>query len=180
MGNNITYDIERFTAERMINRFVDNCRTREERDRFYKRVLDIAEVIFGKGKNNEKLAVVRQELNDPDSKWLHFIDGIFNEIDPLYMKKLLLTAGYGAFIHGTRKIRENRELHHCNIPWLILFDPTSACNMHCKGCWSGTYGPKNNLSYEDMDRIVTQGKELGVYIYMMTGGEPLVRKNDIL
>ena len=31
-----------------------------------------------------------------------------------------------------------------------------------------------------MDKIVTQGKELGVYLYMMTGGEPLVRKKDIL
>ena len=24
-----------------------------------------------------------------------------------------------------------------------------------------------------MDKIVTQGKELGVYLYMLTGGEPL-------
>ena len=31
-----------------------------------------------------------------------------------------------------------------------------------------------------MDRIITQGKELGVYLYLMTGGEPLVRKKDIL
>ena len=29
-------------------------------------------------------------------------------------------------------------------------------------------------------RIVTEGKELGVYLYMLTGGEPLVRKADIL
>ena len=49
-----------------------------------------------------------------------------------------------------------------NIPWLILFDPTSACNMHCVGCWAGEYGNKNNLSFEDMDKIVTQGKELGL------------------
>ena len=26
----------------------------------------------------------------------------------------------------------------------------------------------------------SQGRELGVYLYMMTGGEPLVRKADIL
>ena len=31
-----------------------------------------------------------------------------------------------------------------------------------------------------MDKIITQGKELGVYLYMLTGGEPLVRKKDIL
>ena len=31
-----------------------------------------------------------------------------------------------------------------------------------------------------MDRIVTQGKELGIYLYFFTGGEPLVRKDDII
>ena len=35
------------------------------------------------------------------------------------------------------------------------------------------------MSFEDMDKIVTEGKELGTYLYMMTGGEPLVRKKDI-
>ena len=77
-------------------------------------------------------------------------------------------------------IRENREKYGTNIPWLILFDPTDACNLHCVGCWSGTYGHKNNMSFEDMDKIVTEGKELGTYLYMMTGGEPTVRKADIL
>jgi len=59
-------------------------------------------------------------------------------------------------------------------------DPTSACNLHCTGCWAAEYGNKLNLSFEDMDSIVTQGKELGVYFYMMTGGEPMVRKKDII
>lgn len=31
-----------------------------------------------------------------------------------------------------------------------------------------------------MDRVITQGKELGIYLYMLTGGEPLVRKKDII
>ena len=52
--------------------------------------------------------------------------------------------------------------------------------MHCIGCWAGTYGHKYSLSYDDMDKIVREGKELGVYIYMLTGGEPLVKKKDIL
>lgn len=31
-----------------------------------------------------------------------------------------------------------------------------------------------------MDKIVTQGKELGTYWYLFTGGEPLVKKEEIL
>ncbi len=79
-----------------------------------------------------------------------------------------------------KTIRENRK----NIIVISLgsffFDPTSACNMHCEGCWSGTYGHKSNLTFEDMDKIVTQGKELGVYLYLLTGGEPLVKKKEII
>ena len=31
-----------------------------------------------------------------------------------------------------------------------------------------------------MDSVITQGKELGTYFYMLTGGEPLVRKKDVI
>ena len=75
---------------------------------------------------------------------------------------------------------KNREKYQCNVPWAILLDPTSACNLHCTGCWAAEYGYKQNLSFEDIDSIVTQGKELGTHIYIYTGGEPLVRKHDLI
>jgi sulfatase maturation enzyme AslB (radical SAM superfamily) len=101
---------------------------------------------------------------------------VLDQTDPNVARTMALNLGYEAFFRGTKTIRENRVKYQCNIPWLILFDPTSACNMHCVGCWAGEYGHKNNLSFEDMDKIITEGKELGVYLYMLTGGEPLVRK----
>ena len=76
--------------------------------------------------------------------------------------------------------KESREKYNCNIPWTILLDPTTACNLKCKGCWAAEYGNSLNLSYEQIDDIISQGKELGIYFYIFTGGEPLVRKKDIL
>lgn len=73
-----------------------------------------------------------------------------------------------------------RKKYGCNIPWTILLDPTSACNLHCTGCWAAEYGNKLNLSVDEIGSIITQGKELGVYFYIYTGGEPLVRKNDLI
>ena len=70
--------------------------------------------------------------------------------------------------------------HNCNIPWAILMDPTSACNLHCTGCWAAEYGNKLNMSFETMDNIIRQGKELGTYMYIFSGGEPMVRKDDII
>ena len=178
-------EITSHTAERkafslLLDGFIRHLNKAEDRRKVYLQLVDAAGKFYGRAASPETLDHVRAAVQDPDNRWFGFIDRILLETDPHYAKMTLLNLGYEAFFHGTKTIRENREKYGCNIPWLILFDPTSACNMHCAGCWSGTYGPKHNLSYDDMDKIVTQGKELGVYLYMLTGGEPLVRKKDLL
>ena len=109
-----------------------------------------------------------------------YINRVLDEVNPNVIKTMALNFGFEAMLCGTKKIRESRETHKCNIPWLILMDPTSACNLHCVGCWAAEYGSKLNLTFEEMDSVVTQGKELGVYFYLFTGGEPLVRKDDLI
>jgi MoaA/NifB/PqqE/SkfB family radical SAM enzyme len=59
-------------------------------------------------------------------------------------------------------------------------DPTTACNLDCIGCWAAEYDKGDSLSYELMDRIIREGKEIGTYIYIFSGGEPLMRKKDII
>ncbi|OUN05727.1 radical SAM protein [Flavonifractor sp. An92] len=85
-----------------------------------------------------------------------------------------------ASLLGSATQEETARRENCNVPWAILLDPTSACNMHCTGCWAAEYGNRLNLTFEELDSIVTQGKALGTYMYIFTGGEPLVRKADIL
>lgn len=152
----------------------------KDREKGFLDAVDLAEQFWGKGFSKEDYDKVRAAIKDPNNKWIRYINRVLDETHPNVAKTAIMNLGYEAFIRGTKTIRKNREVYNCNIPWLILFDPTSACNMHCEGCWAGTYGNKHNLSFEDMDKIVTEGKALGVYLYMLTGGEPLVRKKDIL
>jgi len=70
--------------------------------------------------------------------------------------------------------------YKCGIPRDILIDPTNACNLHCKGCWAGDYDSAPSLSYEKLDSLMTEATHLGTMDILMTGGEPLVRKDDIL
>lgn len=98
------------------------------------------------------------------------------EVVPSLLKTFLVEANLLAW----PKQEKARSEYGCNIPWAILLDPTSACNLHCTGCWAADYGHKLNLSFEDIDSIICQGKELGVHVYIYTGGEPLVRKKDVL
>ena len=125
-------------------------------------------------------AAVRKVINDKDNNMHHLVMDIMKDTDPEVLKATFMNFFLNANIIGWPKQEENRKKYNCNIPWAILLDPTSACNLHCTGCWAAEYGHKLNLSYEDLDRIITQGKELGIYFYMYTGGEPLVRKADII
>lgn len=123
---------------------------------------------------------IRTMIADKNGALNKYINRVLDEVDPNVIKTTVLNFGFEAMLHGTKTIRKMREVHQCNIPWLILMDPTSACNLHCTGCWAAEYGNKLNLTYEELSGVVKQGKELGVYFYMFTGGEPLVRKKDLI
>ena len=119
-------------------------------------------------------------IEDEDNVWHQFLFRGLDEVDPALFRRIALTFAIDLGYFGTKALRANREKEHCNIPWVVLMDPTSACNRHCKGCWAAEYGHKSNLTLDEMRRIVRECKALGTHFFMYTGGEPLVRKADIL
>ncbi len=177
---NIQHAAERQALSVMLDGLIGHLNKAEDRTATYMKIVDIAGQFYGKGVKPETLEAAKAYFSNPENRWVKMLNHVLDDADPHYLKTMMLNMGYEAMFRGTKTIRATREKYDCNIPWLILFDPTSACNMHCVGCWSGTYGHKNNLSFEDMDKIVTQGKELGTHLYLMTGGEPMVRKADVL
>ena len=149
-------------------------------DEAYEKIIDIAEKNMKDLQTDVNWEYIRKVACNPEYTLNRYITSMVKELHPNVLKTTLMNLGFEAFYNGTKTIREMRKIHNCNIPWIILMDPTSACNLHCTGCWAAEYGNKLNLSFDDMDSIVTQGKELGIYFYMMTGGEPMVRKKDII
>ncbi|MCR5582180.1 MAG: radical SAM protein [Eggerthellaceae bacterium] len=125
-------------------------------------------------------AAFRRVLADPDNNWNKMIMSLWDDIDPFILKKAFQNFIINGSITGWEQQQKMRKEHGCNIPWAILLDPTSACNLHCTGCWAAEYGNRLNLSFDEIDNIIEQGKELGVYIYIYTGGEPLMRKKDLI
>jgi Predicted Fe-S oxidoreductases len=121
-----------------------------------------------------------EAVNDPDSPYHEQILRVFNNTDKGILMKVFENFFFNASLVGWKRQNEFREKYNCNIPWAILLDPTSACNLHCTGCWAAEYGNKLNLTFEDIDSIIEQGKEMGTYFYIYTGGEPLIRKDDII
>ena len=138
--------------------------------------------IAGEGPDSfeEQRKVIWDILDHPESNMYQLIMRVIEEVDPEVVKTVFSNFFLNAAILGWPKQEKLRAEYNCNIPWAILLDPTSACNLHCTGCWAAEYGNKLNLTFDEIDSIIQQGKKLGVYMYIYTGGEPLTRKNDLI
>lgn len=126
------------------------------------------------------IAYLRKALRDPEDNWNIFVHKIIRDVDKPIVKRMVTNALINASVFGTPRQMECKEKYGCSIPWAILMDPTSACNLHCKGCWAAEYDRADSLSCDVLDRIIREGKELGVYAYLFSGGEPLMRKKDLI
>lgn len=143
------------------------------------KVIDWLTAHFGDTLHNQ-LKVVQPIARDPSNNWHKLLLRAYSDVDPFVRKKLFENFIVNGAILGFPQEIRSRELYDCNVPWAILMDMTSACNLHCKGCWAAEYGNKMNLSFEELDDVIAQAKELGVYTFLLSGGEPFVRADDML
>lgn len=148
-------------------------------ERNLRKLMDWADK-FAKGQFERQRLVIRQIIEDPQHPYHTYILKLLRDVDPEVVKTLVTNFFINANLIGWPKQEEYRQKYGCNIPWAILLDPTSACNLHCTGCWAAEYGNRLNLTFEEIDDIIRQGKEMGVYMYIYTGGEPMVRKHDLI
>lgn len=176
--SNLGHIAARTTAAKIIDVLVNNIE--KDREKEMLKLIDLMEKYMSGEKLDIDYGKVKDMTCNKDCALNQYLNRLLDELDPNVVKTTVLNFGFEAMLHGTKTIRKMRTVHNCNIPWLILMDPTSACNLHCTGCWAAEYGNKLNLSYEELSNVVKQGKEIGVYFYMFTGGEPLVRKKDII
>lgn len=122
----------------------------------------------------------RKTIINKDSIWHSLILSLWEDIDPGVRKTFFRNFIFNATLFSNKKHDRLKEKYGCNIPWAILLDPTSACNLKCTGCWAAEYGSKMSMDFNTLDSIIEQGKKLGVHFYAYSGGEPLVRKKDII
>ncbi len=144
------------------------------------KLLDIGDKIAISKRDKRVIQQIRDIQDKPDNNWNILINRFFTELNSNSRKKIITNYFINSVMTGIPKKKKLQKIHDCNIPWAILIDPTTACNLKCTGCWAAEYSKHDNLSFETIDRIITEGKELGIYMYIYSGGEPLTRKKDII
>ncbi len=98
------------------------------------------------------------------------------QLHPNTRRSIINCLGINATWLGDSKRKEFAARTGVQPPYLIVISPTMRCNLRCLGCYAGAY-PRatDHLSFDVLDRIITEGKEMGVYFYTISGGEPFMR-----
>lgn len=143
------------------------------------KALDWAEKYLPGVKDDPSFYKIKEAALDENSNWYPLIRSIW-DLDKDVRETVIVNFFLNGYLNWKGKRPKLMKKYSCSIPWTILMDPTSGCNLKCIGCWAANYGNKLNLDFETLDSIVKQGKDLGIYVYLFSGGEPLVAKNRIL
>lgn len=170
----IMENLQSFGLKKVIN-YLDS-----DPDENIPKILDWVEKFDKEGTVKGQLKAFRNVIDNPEGNWYKLIKSLWTDVDDGVRKAIFENFIINATIVGGQRQERTRKENKCNVPWAILMDPTSACNLHCTGCWAAEYGNRLNMDLDTLDNIIKQGKEMGVYMYIYSGGEPLVRKADII
>lgn len=119
-------------------------------------------------------------MENKNSMQFKLVERVTSQLSSECLKNFTINFFVNATLEGEPAILKNEEKYKCNIPWTIIMEPTSACNLKCKECASNKKYTGNTLGYTVMDKIIEEGKDLGIYVYGYIGGEPLVKKDEVL
>lgn len=61
-----------------------------------------------------------------------------------------------------------------DIPVLLVITPTQRCPLKCYGCYAAEHSKSEELKFENFDKLVTEAKEMGIYFFVISGGEPFI------
>ncbi|NLL18533.1 MAG: radical SAM protein [Clostridia bacterium] len=143
-------------------------------------ILNIAEKLVKNEEHKKILGGFREIAGDPKSNWYGLMERVFSQVNPKCQQSFVRNFFFQSAVLATPVKSKLKEKYGCNIPWAILMDPTPACNLKCTGCWAAEYDKDSGLTFDELDEIIRQGKELGIYMYIYSGGEPTLRKKDLL
>jgi MoaA/NifB/PqqE/SkfB family radical SAM enzyme len=75
------------------------------------------------------------------------------------------------------KTRSHWKSLGVQVPPILIFSVTNRCNLHCKGCYQQALhrSTEDELSNDEMRKVVRESSELGISFFVLAGGEPLVR-----
>ncbi len=135
----------------------------------------ILELFAGGPSEKQQIQTARKAFEDPNHVWTKLAQRGFSHLHSSYRTRGLVNLFINEAYMGQQERRQHSLELGTPVPSLIVISPTMRCNLNCQGCYAGRYSKEHEIDEATFDRIITEGKELGIYFYVISGGEPFLR-----
>lgn len=166
-------DLEKNVKQKIINSVVDIVEKNPE-----KNIDRIFELIGKVTKDEHQLAqinsVYKYYKTQPSTNQL--VRNIVGKSDKNCLKKLITNFFANANWYAGSKRSKYLDEEDTKIPFTMLISPSMQCNLRCKGCYAADLLNQPKIPIEEVDRIVKEARDLGIYWIIVLGGEPFFYK----
>lgn len=168
----INFDFaKKFAAEQVLKQIMKYVKKDPEKN--IQKILNLADKIANTEDHHKDIAMIKEGFENDDSIVRYYVKK-FTELAPSCQEGLVMNHFVNSGLLGIPQQKKVAEELGVDVPWAILLDPTSACNLNCTGCWAGKYGKSDSLDIDTIDRVISEAKEMGIYFIVLSGGEPTV------
>ncbi len=140
------------------------------------RMTYLMELLPKKEYYRERIRWIRQLIRENHPS-IEFPRRILRDLHPNQREKWISNLAVNHLLSGTNKRRAWEEREGYYPPSTVVISPTMKCNLSCYGCYAGDYEKHLELSLEEVDSVLTQVKEMGIYFAVISGGEPFFKQD---
>jgi len=149
-------------------------------DTFMKLAVLASRLIEGEQARASVEAVRASLLEGEVSQASRMFRRVMTELSPRCLKTVVRTLFINGLLRSSALRRDFERKYGFAPPFTLLISPTMQCNLKCVGCYSGRYVRQPGLPTEVIDRVIREAKEMGIHFIVLSGGEPLTRRHDLL
>lgn len=140
------------------------------------RMTYLMERIPKKSYYREKIRWIREMIRENHPS-IEFPRRILRDLHPNQRDKWITNLAVNHLLSGTNKRKAWADREGFYPPSTVVISPTMRCNLSCYGCYAGDYEKTLELSLEEIDSVLRQMKEMGVYFAVVSGGEPFFKED---
>ncbi|KAF0219602.1 MAG: radical SAM [Geobacteraceae bacterium] len=140
------------------------------------RMTYLMELLPKKDYYRERIKWIRQLIRENHPS-IEFPRRVLRDLHPNQRDKWIANLAVNHLLSGTNKRKAWAEREGYYPPSTVVISPTMKCNLSCYGCYAGDYQKSLELSLEEVDSVLTQVKEMGIYFAVISGGEPFFKQD---
>jgi len=140
------------------------------------RMTYLMELIPGKQYYKDRIRWIRGLIRENHPS-IEFPRRILRDLQPNQRDKWITNLLVNHLLSGTDRRKSWLEREGYYPPSTVVISPTMKCNLDCYGCYAGDYRKSLELSLDEIDSVLEQMKEMGVYFAVVSGGEPFFKKD---